>query len=91
MSKEDQNRQEQPAIRKMPTLKQVFAWIGIGILVGLYVFTLILSLVESPLAQQMFYASLYSTFFVPIMIWIFIMTVQWVRGKAVEDTDTNEK
>lgn len=85
MSDNTSEKQKQTTGRKMPTLKQVFAWIGIGILVGLYVFTLILSLVDSPMAQQMFYASLFSTFFVPIMIWIFIMTVQWVRGSAADD------
>lgn len=69
------------------TFRQIIAWIAILLLVGMYVLTLMFSLMDSPLAQQMFHASLYCTVFIPVISWVFIMTVKLVKGNGNDESD----
>lgn len=62
--------------------KQILAWIAIIFLIGMYVVTLVLSLMQSPFARQMFHAALYCTVFIPVMAWVFLMTVKLVKGRG---------
>lgn len=73
------------------TLKQIAAWIAIVLLVGMYVFTLICSIINSPLAEQMFHATLYCTFFIPVIAWVFIMTVKLVKGNGDDIENRDQK
>ena len=60
--------------KKYPmTAKRILAMAGIVILVLLYVVTLISALIGTEFARSLFYASLFSTFFVPVMIWVFLL------------------
>ncbi|KIR03333.1 hypothetical protein P261_02148 [Lachnospiraceae bacterium TWA4] len=61
------------------TLKRILAWIGIALLVGMYVLTLISSLFHSPFATQLFYASLYATFVVPVILYVGISAVNYLK------------
>lgn len=76
--------------RRKVTFRQIIAWIAIILLAGIYVVTLICSLIDSPLAEQMFHASLYCTFFIPVMSWVFIMTVKLVKGSGNETNEGQE-
>lgn len=73
------------------TLKQILAWIAIVLLVGMYVLTLVFSMIDSPLAQQMFHASLYCTVFIPVIAWVFLMTVRLVKGSGHEESDEEQQ
>lgn len=73
------------------SFKQILAWIAIILLVGMYVVTLIFSMIDSPLAKQMFYASLYCTFFIPVMSWVFLMTVKLVKGRGEDAEEEKNK
>lgn len=76
--------------RRKVTFRQIIAWIAIILLAGIYVVTLICSLIDSPLAEQMFHASLYCTFFIPVMSWVFLMTVKLVKGNRNETDERQE-
>ena len=76
--------------RRKMTFRQIIAWIAIIMLAGIYVMTLICSFIDSPLAEQMFHASLYCTFFIPVMSWVFIMTVKLVKGNGNETGEKQE-
>ena len=65
-------------------LKQVLAWIGIVLLVGLYVLTFISSLFHSKFATELFYASLYATFIVPVVLYGCMMIIKYLKG---DDSD----
>ena len=65
-------------------LKQILAWIGIAFLVGLYLLTFISSLFHSKFATQLFYASLYATFFVPVVLYGCMMIIKYLKG---DDSD----
>ncbi|MGN0268224.1 MAG: hypothetical protein ACI4D7_11165 [Lachnospiraceae bacterium] len=76
-------------------IRQILAWIAILALVGLYVATLIFSLIGSPFAQRMFQASLIGTFVIPIMIWLCMMALKWSEDSSViidlDDEENPEK
>lgn len=73
------------------TAKRVLAWAGIGILVLLYVVTLVAALIGTSFADQLFHACLYSTIIVPVMCWFFIMTIGWVKGKGDNEAFDSEE
>ena len=55
--------------------KRIFAWIGIILMVGMYVATFIFALGKSPFFQTMFLASVAATIIVPVLLYgIFMMT-----------------
>ncbi len=53
-------------------MKRVLAWIGIVVLAGLYIVTLITAFLDSPAMAGMFWASLYCTIMVPIILYIIL-------------------
>lgn len=67
----------------MHTKKQrILAWIGIVLLVALFVATLVLALIDFPGRERLFAACLLACVGVPILLWIYI----WLYGKI-----TNKK
>ena len=53
-------------------IKRIAAWIGIGLLVVMYLITAVTSVMARPEANGLFMASLVMTLIVPVMLWIFI-------------------
>ena len=53
-------------------IKRIAAWIGIGLLVVMYLLTAVTSVMARPEANGLFMASLVLTLVIPIMLWIFI-------------------
>ena len=72
-------------------IRQLLAWIAIIALVGLYVGTLIFSLIGSPFAQKMFQASLLCTFVIPIIIWLCMMALKWSEDSSVTINPDDEE
>ena len=68
------------------TFHRILAWIAIIFLVAMYVLTLVFSIMDSPLAEQLFRASLYCTVFIPVISWVFIMVVKLLKNWN-EDSD----
>ena len=60
----------------MKNLKRILAIIGIIVIVGLYVITLILAVTNSESTQRLFIASIVATVVVPCLLYIF----NWVYG-----------
>ena len=72
-------------------IHQLLAWIAIIALVGLYVATLIFSLIGSPFAQKMFQASLLCTFVIPIIIWLCMMALKWSEDSSIRINPDDEE
>lgn len=63
--------------------KQILAIIGIVLLAGMYVCTLIFALINSEAAQVWFRASLACTVIIPVILYVFLLMVKAVRpGKS---------
>lgn len=53
-------------------VKRIAAWIGIGLIVVMYLLTAITSVLARPEANGLFMASLVLTLIVPLLLWMFI-------------------
>ena len=54
-------------------VKRILALVGIVLLVGIYLISLIFALIDHPLKSSMMYASLYGTVVIPALIYAFIL------------------
>ena len=59
--------------------KRIAAWVGIGIIVLMYVLSLIASLMARPEANQLFMASIVLTLVVPLLLWMFLKMYERVH------------
>lgn len=72
----------------MRTKKQrVLAWIGIGLLLLLYVISFVLGVFGSKNAFPMFLGALLCTFFIPTMIYVFQLILKNARDKKMTEED----
>lgn len=69
----------------MEKLKRGLAIVGVIILVGLYIATLILAVIGSGYFVRMFWASVAATIALPIMLHLFLSLHNLKRGKSTLD------
>ena len=69
--------------------KRILALIGIIVLIGIYVATFIASIFNTEFSHQLFIASLYCTFMVPLMLYAYMLIYKLVKGK--KDSDSNDE
>lgn len=66
--------------------KRILALVGIVLLVGIYLISLIFALIDHPLKTSMMYASLYGTVVIPVLIYAFLLI-----GRLLHKDDTEEE
>ncbi len=69
----------------MQKFRRIAAMIGVILLVGMYVITLILALSSSPNAQNMLMASIACTVIIPVFIYAMILVARVVGGRGVDE------
>lgn len=74
-------------------LKRFFAIAGIILLVGMYVATLIFSIIQGEMAAGLFRASLICTIVIPVFIYIYTMLFKNMKNKrdSYKIDDSEEK
>ena len=70
----EENKEKEIKIKK---IKRVLSLIGVVLLLGLYVITLVTSFMASPAAHALFIVSLVCTGFIPVAIYIFIWLLKF--------------
>ena len=68
----------------MKNIKRLLAIIGVGLLVGMYVLTFILSLTDHSKTGGMLMASLYATVVIPVLLYAFMLVYKWTHPKNEE-------
>lgn len=68
-------------------LKRIFALLGTIILAGLYLCTLIFSLMSGELALGLFRASIFCTVAIPILLYVYMTVYKVLRGRGVPKED----
>ena len=63
--------------------KRIVAIAGIVILVGMYIVTLILAIMNNELSNRFFTASIVCTVVIPVLIWVF----QWLYKMVKKDAE----
>lgn len=77
-------------MKKKVTFKQILAVIGLVLLVGMYVLSIVLACFAKPGAEGMFMASIVATVIVPIVLYIFIALDKWAKKNAPEGMSLKE-
>lgn len=68
-------------MKKKKSAKQIIAIIGVVLLVGMYVSSLILAIIHSPMALNMLKISLFGTLIIPIIIYFTLMFFKLSKPK----------
>lgn len=60
-------------MKKKMKASQIIALLGVVVLVGMYIVTLILGIINHNQATNLFKLSVFATFIIPIIIYVFLM------------------
>ena len=74
----------------MKKVKQILAILGIIVLVGLYVSTIICALSASDNFMNMLMTSIYASVIIPVLIWAYSFIYKLIK-KDSEEKDTTDK
>ena len=70
-------------------VRRILATMGILLLLGLYVTTLICAIIQTPFAHRLFQASLYGTFVSPVILYAFMIALKISGKDRKNDSDDN--
>lgn len=70
----------------MKKAKQILALLGVIILVGLYVSTLVCALSSSENFMNMLMASIYATVIIPVLLWAYTLIYRLIHKDTSDDT-----
>lgn len=71
----------------MKNLKRIFAVIGIILLAGMYLASLIFALMDSPRAFECLKVSIAMTVIIPILLWIYIAMFRFMEQHRKSNQD----
>lgn len=63
-------------------MKRILAIIGVALLVGLYISTLIFSMIGSEIATSLFKASIAMTILIPVLLFAFILIYKVLKANS---------
>ncbi len=62
-------------------LKRILAVLGIAVLAGMYLLSLIFALIDHPLKSSLLLTSLYATIVVPVFLYVFLFITRLLRER----------
>ena len=71
----------------MKAVKRIMAILGIVILLGLYITTLVMAIIDNSSTQILFKTSVVATILIPTLIWIYTYIYKLIK----KDTDDKKK
>lgn len=71
----------------MKNIKRILAVIGVIILVGMYVCTLVFALIGSPASGDLLKASVAATILIPVLLYGFILISRLLKDKDDQNND----
>ena len=71
----------------MDKWKRILAWIGIILLLLLYVCTLVSAIFVTPATQGFFKASLLATIMIPILLYGYLLVYRVIKGRNNEEEE----
>lgn len=74
----------------MKKVKQILAILGVVLLLGLYVITLIMAVTDNTSTLSMLEASIVATILIPILMWAYSFIYRLLKKYYSSDKDKNE-
>lgn len=75
----------------MKKVKRILAIITVILLVGLYIASLVLAIIGNEWAMDWLKVSIYCTFVLPVLIWIYTFIYKMLKGSDSQEDDTSDK
>lgn len=75
----------------MKKVKQILALLGVIILIGLYVSTLVCALSSSENFMNLLMASIYATVIIPVLLWAYTLIYRLVHKDSSDDAKEDSK
>ena len=74
----------------MKNIKRILAVAMVVILIAMYIWAFVASFLAKPNAGGIFNAAIFCTVFFPILLYVYMWTAKWLKGRGV-DKDTKDK
>lgn len=71
----------------MKIIKRILALIGVLVLVGLYVATIVCALSANENFMDMLMASIYASVIIPVLLWAYTFVYKLIKGNPDRDAD----
>ena len=78
-------------MKNFKRIRRIFAWIGIIVLVGLYLTTLVLAFSGSPMAQALFRGSFAATVVFPVLLYAMQIIYRILKPDDSQDDPGKKK
>lgn len=78
-------------ISNMKKIKQILAWTGIVVLVGMYLVTLLLAIFDHTASMTMFRVAAGCTILIPIMLYAYMLVYKWTKNRDDDRTEDGKK
>ena len=77
----------------MKNTKRILSILGVILLVGMYLATLIFALIDSPVAFECLKVSIGLTILIPVLLWIYLAMFRYIeqRRQANEDASNGDE
>ena len=72
----------------MKKVKQIIAILGVVLLLGLYVITLIMAITDNSSTMSMFEASVVATILIPVLLWTYTFIYKLLKKYYCPDKDS---
>ncbi len=73
----------------MKKTKQIFAVTGVVILVGMYLITLVLALIDNPHTFDLFKISIGLTILIPVLLWVYLAMYRYMQNRRQSNQDAS--
>lgn len=75
--------------KKMKKTRRVLAWIGLAVILAMYVISFVCAILATPNRKELFVASAFCTIAVPIFIYIILMFLRLNKRNVIEIENEN--
>lgn len=78
-------------MKNLKRTKRILAWIGIVVLAGLYIATLVLAFLGSSMAQTLFRGAFAATILLPVLLYAMQLMYRLLKGDDKSDQPSDQK
>ncbi len=75
----------------MKNIKRILAVAVVVILLAMYIWAFVAALLAKPGAGNVFNAAIFCTVFFPVLLYIYMWTAKWLKGRGVDKKNTDNK
>lgn len=75
----------------MKNIKRILAVGMVIVLIAMYIWAFVAALMAKPGAGGIFNAAIFCTVFFPVLLYIYMWTAKWLKGRGVDKEESTHK